>query len=154
MLAAMMIAIFAFAARPGRAEMNGDGVFFANQKPALKVNPKKLNFGTIKAGSIRKKNITIRNASKTMTLNVMTFLPSVPPFAIISGGGVFALPPKGKQVVTVQFSPAFEGSYSNFNVEIGSNDPLTPNGLKVPLSGNANPRQKPPKSKVPKPPPA
>ena len=144
MLAAMVIATLALAARPAAAQMAIEDV--AKEKPALKVNPKKLNFGTIKSGSIKKESFTIRNASKTMTLNVMIFLPNIPPYAIIIGGGSFALLPKGKQVVTVQFSPAFEGVYdNNFNVEIQSNDPLTPNVTKVPLTGKATPRQKPPK---------
>jgi hypothetical protein len=144
-VALMAVALAAFvAARAALAEQTIAGTPAVTQKPSLKVNPKKLNFGTIKSGSIRKKNITIRNSSKTLTLNVSTFLPGVPPFVIIAGGGAFALPPKHKQVVTVQFAPAFQGDYSGFNVEIGSNDPLTPS-VTVPLSGKANPRQKPPK---------
>jgi Abnormal spindle-like microcephaly-assoc'd, ASPM-SPD-2-Hydin len=134
MLAAMAIVMLAFAARPIAAQMTTDDA--AMQKPALKVNPKKINFGTLNAGTRKTRNITIKNASKTMTLNVSVFLPSVPPFVVIHGGGSFALPPKGKQIVTVQFAPAFGGTYTNFNVEIGSNDPLNPS-VTVPLSGKA-----------------
>ncbi len=140
MLAA--IAMLALAAGPAAAQTVAPDA--AVQKPALKVNPKKLNFGTVKQGARKTENITIRNASKTLTLNVMVFLPSVPPFAVIAGGGSFALPPKGTQIVTVQFAPSFEGTYNNFNVQIGSNDPLNPS-VTVPLSGKAKPLEKPPK---------
>jgi ABC-type amino acid transport substrate-binding protein len=142
LLAALAIVALAFAAHPAIAQTAAPDA--PVQKPALTVNPKKLNFGTVKAGSIKKKNITIRNASKTMTLNVMVFLPSVPPFVIVAGGGSFALLPKAKQVVTVQFAPPFQGVFNGFNVDIGSNDPLTPS-VTVPLTGKANLRQKPPK---------
>jgi hypothetical protein len=138
-LAAMVIATLAFVPRPAAAQTAEPDV--ATQKPALKVSPQKLNFGTLKAGSLKTRNINLRNNSKTMTLNVSVFLPSVPPFAVTVGGGAFALPPKGKQVVTVQFAPAFQGDYSNFSVEITSNDPLTPS-VTVPLTGKAIPRQK------------
>jgi hypothetical protein len=107
MLAAMMIAMFAFAARPAVAEM--DIADAAEQKPSLKVSPNKVNFGTLKAGSRKIRNITIRNKSKTMTLNVPIFLPRLPPFVIISGGGSFASAPNGMQVVTVQFAPITGG---------------------------------------------
>lgn len=133
MLAAM--AMLAFVARPAAAQTAVADL--AAQKPALSVSPKKLNFGTLNAGTRKTRNITIRNKSKTMTLNVSVFLPSVPPFVIIAGGGSFALLPKGMQIVTVQFAPAFGGVYSNFSVEIGSNDPLNPS-VTVPLSGKAH----------------
>jgi hypothetical protein len=135
MLAAFVIATLAFSARPAAAQSDTDTPD-ATEKPALKVSPRKLNFGTLNAGSLRLRKITIRNASKTMTLNVSVFLPSVPPFVITSGGGSFALPPKGKQIITVQFAPFAAGTYSGFDVDIGSNDPLTPS-VNVPLTGKA-----------------
>lgn len=100
-------------------------------KAAIKVSPLKINFGTHKTGTVSTKNFTIRNKSKTLILTGSVGLPSVPPLVILSGGGAFALSPKGKMTVVVQFAPGLIQGDVKSTIQILSNDPVTP---KLPIT--------------------
>lgn len=111
--------------------------FAAGAKPPsqINVNPRSLNFGTHKRGTITKLNFAIANLSKTDILRISIFLPNVPPFAVIKGGGATALAPRGRMQVTVQFSPPFPGSYTQ-QVNVNSNDAVNPS-IPITLRGVA-----------------
>lgn len=101
----------------------------------INVNPRTLNFGTRKRGSVTKLSFGIANLSKTNTLNISIFLPSVPPFVVLQGGGATALAPRGRMMVTVQFAPAFPGKYSG-QINVNSNDPVN-KSIPITLNGAA-----------------
>lgn len=97
----------------------------------LKLSPKSLNFGTVKLGASKTKSFKIINAGKGALAGTVGSVGA--PFTVISGGGAFQLPPKGKLTVTVKYSPFFAGLVT-LAVPITSTD-ATQTGVSVALKG-------------------
>ena len=128
-IVAIICAGLMISALPARAQMDDSvmespDIQVTKPKAALKVSPLKINFGTHKTGSVSTRKFSIKNKSKTLILMGSVGLPSVPPLVIVSGGGAFALSPKGKMTVVVQFAPGLIQGDVKSTIEILSNDPL------------------------------
>jgi type 1 fimbria pilin len=79
-----------------------------NPGSKISLNALSINFGKVKVGSSKSKNLKIRNAGK-VSLAVMAMPPGTP---FTSSGGDFNLAPKGKTSVVVTFNPTSKGSVS------------------------------------------
>jgi Abnormal spindle-like microcephaly-assoc'd, ASPM-SPD-2-Hydin len=140
-IAALVVVELMLFAAPLRAQFDESATSVADAKvvqpkPEIKLSTTKLNFGSHKTGTVSKKSFTIKNRSKTDVLQGSIFLPTGPPFAILAGGGTFAISPKGKLVVTIQFAPSLtEGSFTE-KLPITSSDPMNPS-LTVTITAKA-----------------
>ncbi len=80
--------------------------------PAITVIPTFVDFGSVTLGQISDQTITITNqagATETLTGNVGALSA---PFSVVSGGGVFNLPPGQTKSVIVRFLPTTAGTAS------------------------------------------
>ena len=95
--------------------------------------PKTLNFGSVRVGSSKSKNLVIKNTSRTGSLRVTLSDPAAP-FAIGGGDRSFTIPPRGSQAVTLTFTPTARGRRTG-TLALTSSDPKKPTAS-VGLVGN------------------
>ena len=89
-----------------------------------KVKPAALSFGKKKIGTTKRRTVTIANKGDTLLLGEIG-APGAH-FRVAEGGGLYALQPKEKRRVVVEFTPDAAGVFTG-SLEITTNDP-TPGG--------------------------
>jgi hypothetical protein len=89
----------------------------------LVVSPRTLNFGSVRAGKVRKRVVTISNVGRqSLTVSVAALSA---PLSVFSGGGDFVLARGKKRRVTVRFAPTAAGGFTQ-KLVITSSDPNLP----------------------------
>ena len=93
-----------------------------------------LNFGRVRVGSSKTKGLVLKNKSKTENLWVFVPAPS-DPFALVSGGGLIQIGPRGSHTVSLRFAPLARGRFTDV-LRLDSSDPRRP-VVNVGLRGRA-----------------
>lgn len=85
----------------------------------LVYSPRSLRFPLVKKGKAVKKTILLRNVGSAPLSG--TVISAAAPFTLLSGGGSFNLPARGRKSVVVQFAPGAAGAFTDF-IHITSTD--------------------------------
>jgi len=115
----------------GPSDYSNPVVAFFGTPGKIRVQPTKIDFGTVKAGATRTRKFTVRNTGRT-DISVTISLAEGTPFAISDGGGVVQIKAGDSQSVSVQYHPTANGKdHADVSVLFGDVE------LKVKVKGKA-----------------